>query len=124
MKNPKSLKKSPFPKNETWYDLEYDKDLIAQSIAKQYNILPSEQEDMHYSDWLLLVGGLDEKTPLGRTVMIRMESDKERLKHFGKYEHRIRNEWKNFRAKQRVAEEKKTPQQMAEFFEKMFANMF
>lgn len=124
MKNPKSLKKSPFPKNEVWYDLEYDKDLIAQSIAKQYNILPSEQEDMHYSDWLLLVGGLDEKTPLGRTVMIRMESDKERLKHFGKYEHRIRNEWKNFRAKQRVAEEKKTPQQMAEFFEKMFANMF
>lgn len=121
-------KRSPFPKNspetETWYDLERDRDLIIQSIAKQYGITPSDQEELHYSEWLLLVGGLMEDTPLGRIVLIRREEDKERLKHFTKYEHRIRNEWRNFRAKQKMKVENKRPEEYAGVFEKMFAKMF
>ena len=70
MKNVGKRKISPF-RTETWYDLEYDKDLIAQSVAKQYGKLPSEQDEMHYSEWILLVGGLMEDTPLGQTVLIR-----------------------------------------------------
>ena len=65
-----------------WYDLEYDRTLIEQSIAKQYRVLPSEQGDLHYSDWLKMVSGLMDDTPLGRIVMIRSENDKERIKNF------------------------------------------
>ena len=118
---------SPFPtQTETWYDLEYDKNLIAQSIAKQYHILPSEQEELRYCDWLLMVGALMEDTPLGQTVLIRKEENREHLKRFTQYEHRIRNEWRNFRAKQKLNEngEKKAPEDFAVYFEKMFAGMF
>ena len=95
-----------------------------QSVAKQYGILPSDQEELHYRDWLLLVGGIMEDTPLGRTVLIRKENDKERLKHFTQYEHRVRNEWRNFRAKQKMKTEHKKPEDFAGMFEKMFAKMF
>lgn len=123
------MKRSPFPKSspepEAWYDLERDRDLIIQSVAKQYGIIPSEQEELHYRDWLLLVSGLMEDTPLGRIVLIRKEEDKERLKCFTKYEHRIRNEWRNFRAEQKLrGETPKKPEDFAGMFEKMFAKMF
>lgn len=95
-----------------------------QSVAKQYGILPSDQEELHYRDWLLLVGGIMEDTPLGRTVLIRKENDKEHLKHFTQYEHRIRNEWKNFRAQQKLKTEQKKPEDFAGMFEKIFAKMF
>lgn len=113
---------SPFV-TEKWYDLEFDKDLIAQSVAKQYGILPSEQDEMRYSEWILLVGGLMEDTPLGQTVLIRKENDKERLKYFTQHEHRIRNEWRSFTAKQRLSHNKK-PENFAKMFEDMFKNMF
>lgn len=122
MKSVRKRKISPFETNK-WYDLEYDKDLIAQSIAKQYGILPSEQDEMHYSEWILLVGGLMEDTPLGQTVLIRKENDKERLKHFTQHEHRIRNEWRSFTAKQQLSQNKK-PEDFAKMFEDMFRNMF
>ncbi len=122
MKNVGKRKISPF-RTETWYDLEYDKDLIAQSVAKQYGKLPSEQDEMHYSEWILLVGGLMEDTPLGQTVLIRKENDRERLKHFTQYEHRIRNEWRSFTAKQQLSPNKK-PENFAKMFEDMFRNMF
>ena len=57
------------------YDLQFDAALIAQSIAKQYGILPSEQAELAFSDWSLLVAGLMEDTPLGRVVAIRCEHD-------------------------------------------------
>ena len=56
--------------------------LIEQSIAKQYRVLPSEQGDLRYSDWIKMVSGLMDDTPLGRIVMIRSETDKERIKIF------------------------------------------
>ena len=120
----KRSRRATFPTSETWYDLEYDKELIAQSIAKQYGILPSDQEELHYSDWLLLVGALMEDTPLGQTVLIRKENDRDRLKRFSAYENRIRNEWRNFRAGQITEKTGQSPEQQAVSFEKMFAKMF
>ena len=80
------------------------------------------QDEMHYSEWILLIGGIMEDTPLGQVVLIRKESDRNRLKHFTKHEHRIRNEWRNFRAGQKS--EKKSPESFAGYFEKMFSSMF
>lgn len=115
-------KRSKF--DETFYDLEFDRELIVQSIAKQYHILPSEQENLHYSDWYRLVAGLMDDTPLGRIVAVRAEDDKDRIKHFGAYEKRVRSEWRAFRDSQISAEfsrvEKKN---VAEYFEQIFKNM-
>lgn len=86
--------------------------------------MPSEQDEMHYSEWILLVGGLMEDTPLGQTVLIRKENDKERLKHFSRHEHRVRNEWRSFRAQQKLDDDNKQPEDFAKMFENMFRNMF
>lgn len=66
-----------------------------------------------------------EDTPLGQTVLVRKEDNKDRLKHFSKHEHRIRNEWRNFRADQK--RENQNPQDAKnaiEELENMFRKMF
>lgn len=117
-------KRTPFPSpnSEVWYDLEHDAELITQSVAKQYKLLPSEQEKIHYSEWLLLVGGLMEDTPLGQIVLIRKEKDRDRIKRFTPYEMRIHNEWRSFRTKKLLANAK--PEDFSKQFEKMFSAMF
>ena len=117
-------KRTPFPSpnSEVWYDLEHDAELITQSVAKQYKLLPSEQEKIHYSEWLLLVGGLMEDTPLGQIVLIRKEKDRDRIKRFTPYEMRIHNEWRSFHAKKMLANAK--PEDLSKQFEKMFSAMF
>lgn len=77
---------------------------------------------MHYTEWLLLVGGIMEDTPLGQTVLIRKENNRDRLKYFTQHEHRIRNEWREFRAGQKKAE--MSPEKMVKCWENMFAKMF
>lgn len=74
--------------------------LIEQSIAKQYGIIPSKQEDLKYSDWAKLVSGLMEDTPLGRVVMVRSETDKETIKKFTAEQRKIYKDWQNFRINQ------------------------
>ena len=49
--------------------------LIEQSIAKQYGILPAAQGELGWAEWVKLVGGLMDDTPLGRVVAVRSESD-------------------------------------------------
>lgn len=110
--------------SEIWYDPEHDRDLIVQSIAKQYGILPSAQGELPYGEWAVLVSGIMEDTPLGQTVLIRKEEDRNRLKNFTKYEHRIRNEWRSFIAQQKTERDKMRPEDYAVNFEKMFASMF
>jgi hypothetical protein len=110
---------------QTYYDPDFDRELILQSIAKQYHILPSEQEELHYSDWRRLVSGLMHDTPLGRVVNIRAETDDKIISNFGAYEKRVRSEWRAFRDTQ--IREKFTEAdrlETARYFEKMFANMF
>jgi hypothetical protein len=88
------------PPSDVWYDLELDRSLIEQSIAKQYHILPSEQDELRYSDWAKLVSGLMEDTPLGQIVMLRSEKDRDVIKKFSKQQRKLRSEWNVFRAKQ------------------------
>ena len=39
------------PNEDVWYDLEHDRVLIEQSIAKQYGVLPSDQDSLSFADW-------------------------------------------------------------------------
>ena len=111
---------------EHWYDLEYDRVLIEQSIAKQYGILPSEQEHLHYCDWAKMVSGLMEDTPLGRVVSIRCEKDREIIKNMSPSQLALRREWEEFRVRKMV----QSPAQMQAYkqqlqaLEQAFAVMF
>ncbi len=103
--------------------------LIEQSIAKQYGVLPSEQENLHYSDWAKMVSGLMDDTPLGRVVACRMEKDPEMLKHFTPEQRRIQSEWRQFRARKARQELAQNPDKQAEWtrqmvnLERMFASL-
>lgn len=110
-------------KYDDFYDLEFDAVLIEQSIAKQYHILPSEQEDLSYSDWSKLVSGLMNDTPLGRVIEIRSEDDVEIIKDMNSDQLAIRRKWQDFCSSQIVYTEDEM-QKQAEMFEKMMASMF
>lgn len=99
---------------------------MTQSVAKQYGILPTEQDGMHYSEWLLLVGGLMHDTPLGQLVSIRQEKDRNMIKRFGNYERRIRREWNSFRLWKQYGDiaQETDQKKIAEYFESLFRNMF
>lgn len=72
--------------------------MIARSIAKQYLVLPSEQEDLRYSDWAQMVSGLMDDTPLGQVVRIRMENNPDVTKNFTPAQRQIKNDWAQFLA--------------------------
>lgn len=91
--------RKPKQQIEFWYDMEKDAVLIEQSIAKQYGIIPSEQEELKYSDWAKLVSGLMEDTPLGRIVSIRSETDREVIKKFTSEQKKVYNDWQRFRSR-------------------------
>ena len=88
--------KAPVKKQNKYYDLEYDRILIEQSVAKQYGIIPSKQASLHYSDWVKLVSGLMDDTPLGRIISIRAERDPKVIRSFDASQKQIRNEWHAF----------------------------
>lgn len=48
---------------------------------------------MSWCEFCSLLSGLSEKSPLGRVVSIRLESDSEIIKSFTPAQHKIRNEW-------------------------------
>jgi hypothetical protein len=107
-------------KNESFYDLREDWDLIVSSFQTQYGINIKEKTDMVWNDFCVLVGGLLDTTPLGRIVAIRAEKDKEVIKRFSKDQKRIHDEWR------KVQLEDITPEQEKKMFEglsKMFASM-
>jgi len=92
--------------------------------------LPSEQENLKYSDWSKMVSGLMDDTPLGRVVGIRAETDQEIIKNFTPEQRAIRDEWSHFLAsrvqqKEKFSEEDKAAwyRQMAEL-EAAFASAF
>lgn len=131
MRSQKKLKKIDFRTtsptiNDPGYDLEYDKMLIEQSIAKQYHILPSAQEDIQFSDWILLVGGLMDDTPLGRVVSVRTETDPEMIKVFTPEQRKLRTEWANFRLHKALETQDGNDllQSGLNSLQSMFANMF
>ena len=95
--------------------------LIEQSIAKQYGVLPSEQENLRYADWAKMLGGLMDDTPLGRVVAIRSEKDADVIREMTPDQRRIRSEWAAYRAANATEEEQR--QQMQQI-QAMIAGMF
>jgi hypothetical protein len=89
-----------------WYDFYDDWDLIESSIAQQYGIrLRSEIERISWSEVSMLISGLLPDTPLGRVIQIRSENDKEQLKHFTPEMKKIRNDWRNRLASDKLKDE-------------------
>lgn len=94
------------PKGPDWYDFYDDWDLIESSIAQQYGIrLRAELKTISWSEVKMLISGLLADTPLGRIIQIRSENNKEQLKHFTPEMHKIRNDWRNRQAKDKLKDE-------------------
>lgn len=55
---------------------------------------------MSWGEFCVLLSGLDGKTPLGRIVQIRAETDRDVIKRFTPEEKRIRRDWQRRSMKQ------------------------
>lgn len=101
-------------KADTYYDLFEDYGLIVSSFQSQYGLrLSRELSDLSWDEFCDLLSGLGPETPLGRIVSIRAEENQDILKHFTKEQHRIRDEWRQKRAKE------VTQKQLDSFLESM-----
>ena len=111
-------------KRVSWYDFYDDWDLIESSIAQQYGIrLRSEIETISWSEVKMLIAGLLPDTPLGKVIQIRSESNRDTLKSFTPEMHKIRNDWRNRMAKDKLKDEEALNRTF-ENMEKMMAVLF
>nr|DAQ70178.1 MAG TPA: hypothetical protein [Caudoviricetes sp.] len=80
---------------------------MVSSFRTQYGIsfYTHSFQDMRWKEFRALVAGLSSETPLGRIIQIRSEEDPKMLEAFSQGQHRIRNEWRNKRAKERTQAE-------------------
>ena len=93
-------------KGPNWYDFYDDWDLIESSIAQQYGIrLRSEINTISWSEVKMLISGLLPDTPLGKVIQIRSENNKDILKSYTPEMHKIRNDWRNRLAKDKLKDE-------------------
>lgn len=93
-------------KGPNWYDFYDDWDLIESSIAQQYGIrLRNEINTISWSEVRMLISGLLPDTPLGKVIQIRSENNKETLKYYTPEMHKIRNDWRNRMAKDKLKDE-------------------
>ena len=107
-----------------WYDFYDDWDLIEASLAQQYGIrIRSEINTISWSEVRVLVSGLLPETPLGNVVQIRSENDPDILKNFSPDMHKIRNEWRNRIAKDKLKDEQALEQTFSNM-EKMLEVLF
>ena len=104
-------------KQESWYDLLEDYDLIEASFAKQYGIRLRNEQDMTWSEFATLLSGLMPDTPLGQIISIRAEKDKEIIKRFTKDQKRIQSDWK-------IRQSKNVDKESYEDAMNAFKNMF
>lgn len=109
------------PTSDCFYDVYDDWGLIEASFAQQYGIRLRSDPEMSWNEFITLLSGLDSKTPLGKIVSIRSETDKEVLKHFSREQRKIRMEW---RSKQAKNVPKQSYDQVINNFEKAFAMAF
>lgn len=54
---------------------------------------------MKWAEFVSLLSGISSDSPLGRIVQIRLENDKDILKHFTSAQRRIRSQWRSKKAK-------------------------
>lgn len=93
-------------KGPNWYDFYDDWDLIESSIAQQYAIrIRNEINTISWSEVRMLISGLLPETPLGKVIQIRSENNKEMLKNYTPEMHKIRNDWRNRIAKDKLKDE-------------------
>ena len=107
-------------KQESWYDLLEDYDLIEASFAKQYGIRLRNEQDMTWSEFATLLSGLMPDTPLGQIISIRSEKDKEVIKRFTKDQKRIQSDWKRRQSKN---VDKESYEDAMNTFKNMFISM-
>ena len=84
--------KNPSSKQDNYYDLVDDYELIESSFLKQYGIR-LRSDELEADEFLSLLGGLMGDTPLGSIIQIRSEKDSEVIKNFTPEQKKIHNEW-------------------------------
>lgn len=110
--------------SQRWYDFYEDWDLIESSIAQQYGIrLRQEIKTISWTEVKVLISGLLADTPLGRVIQIRSENDKDVLKSFTPEMKKIRNEWRQKQANDRLKDKEKLDKTF-ENMEKMLEVLF
>lgn len=93
---------------EPYYDLAEDWSLIVASFQSEYGIrISRDLQTMDWREFSDLINGLSAKSPLGRIVSIRAETDPDTIKNFTPDEKRIRDEYRKKQAKQRTQKEVK-----------------
>lgn len=109
-------------KNNQWYDLIEDWELIDASFTAQYGIRLRNEPDMSWDEFCTLLSGIMPKTPFGQIISIRSEEDEEILKNFTKEQHKIRNEWRNKQLEEMTDEEKEQQiKEIQELFKQAFS---
>ncbi|EOU1808317.1 hypothetical protein DMN40_08025 [Clostridium perfringens] len=109
-------------KNNQWYDLFEDWDLIDASFTAQYGIRLRGEEEMSWDEFCTLLSGIMPKTPLGQIISIRSEEDENMLKNFTEEQHKIRNDWRNRQLEQMTDEEKEEQiKELQEILKKAFS---
>lgn len=109
-------------KNNQWYDLFEDWELIDASFTAQYGIRLRNEPDMTWDEFCTLLSGIMPKTPLGQIVSIRSEEDEDILKNFTKEQHKIRDEWRSRQLEEMTDEEKEQQiKEIQELFKQAFS---
>ena len=95
--------------------------MIVASFRSQYGIrLATDLPNMKWREFAAYMSGLDGKTPLGRIISIRSETDGDVLKQFTPEQRRIRREWQLRKAKQI---QKKDMDAVIDMFKNVFLSM-
>lgn len=117
-----SGRKSSGGSSDPYYDLFEDWDLIISSFLSQYGlrIRTREFETVSWDEFKSLLAGISPDTPLGRTVAIRSEADKDVIKHFTRDQKRIYDEWRGRKAKTMTMQ---TYREQMEELEQKFAKL-
>ena len=94
-------------KNNPYYDLFEDWELIVSSFLSQYGLRLSTREfsTVSWDEFCSLLSGISPETVLGRVVSIRLETYPERRKHFTSEQKRIWEEWQCRRGKKMTTKE-------------------
>ena len=72
----------------------------------------------------MLISGLLPETPLGKVIQIRSENNKDQLKNFTPEMHKIRNDWRNRIANDKLKDEEalnRTFENMEKMLEVLFS---
>lgn len=106
-----------------WYDIYDDFDLIESSFAMQYPSKDLYDDNMDWREFIVLLNGLTEDTPLGKIISIRSETDEEIINNYSDGQKKIYDEWrkKQLETKYRNKNKEEVMQDIKQMFKGMFA---